>query len=225
MPYININEETRKKEIMTEVSSRLKKLYPEAACALKWGEGRENGWRLMVMARLSAQCTDARVNSVCEELFKKYPTPEDLANAPINEIEDVIRPCGLYRMKAKDIKSECADVVEKYGGVVPCEMDDLLSLSGVGRKIANLLRGDLYGKPAIVADTHFMRICGRLGMYDKELRDAYKIEKIMIDLVDPEEQSDLCHRIVLFGRDVCSARSPRCEGCPLSDVCGYVKIK
>ena len=196
---------------------KLKTVYPDAACALEWG-GRD-GWKLLIMGRLSAQCTDARVNIVCRELFGAFPTLESIADAPIEELERIVRPCGLYRMKAKEIKAACRMLIDDFDGIIPDNMDDLLKLPGVGRKIANLLLGDLYKKPAVVADTHCIRICGRLGFYPEELKDPVKVEKIMSGYLVPEEQSDFCHRIVQFGRDVCIARSPRCSECPLSEIC------
>lgn len=205
-----------KRERMTQIVAELKRVYPDAACALEFGG---EGWRLLVMGRLSAQCTDARVNIVCRELFQKYPTCEGLAYAELEDIESIVRPCGLYHTKAKNIKDSCRILVEEYGGVLPEDMDELLKLPGVGRKIANLLLGDIYNKPAIVADTHMIRICGRLGMYPATLKDPYKVELIMSELVEPSEQSDLCHRIVQFGRDICSARSPKCNACPIADKC------
>ena len=207
------------KKRAADVVERLKTLYPEALCALEWGGGEENGWKLLVMGRLSAQCTDARVNIVCRELFAKYPTLESLADAPIDEIERIVRPCGLYRTKASDIKKACRALIDNFGGVIPNNMEDLLTLSGVGRKIANLLLGDLYKMPALVADTHCIRICGRLGFYPEDMKDSVKTERIMSELIEPSEQSDFCHRIVQFGRDVCVARSPRCDGCILADIC------
>lgn len=201
----------------SEAVERLKKLYPDATCALEWGN--KDGWRLLVMGRLSAQCTDARVNIVCRELFGEFPTLEAMANAPIEEIERIVRPCGLYRMKAADIKNSCRMLIDDFGGIIPDNMEDLLKLPGVGRKIANLLLGDLYKKPAIVADTHCIRICGRLGFYPEDMKDPVKTEKIMSAIIAPCEQSDFCHRIVQFGRDVCSARSPNCHECILSDLC------
>lgn len=208
---------------MAAIVDRLKNVYPEAECALESGG---IAWRLLVMARLSAQCTDARVNIVCRELFAKYPSLDSLADAPLSDIEDVVRPCGLFRTKSDSIKRACIMLRDDFGGIVPDNMDDLLSLPGVGRKIANLILGDVYSKPAIVADTHCIRICGRFGMYPTEMKDPTKVEKIMSELVAPEEQSDFCHRIVQFGRDTCSARSPKCYECPLLDLCGYKnKIK
>ena len=195
----------------------LKKVYPDAACALEWGG--EEGWKLLVMGRLSAQCTDARVNVVCRELFKNFPTLKSVADAPIEELERIVRPCGLYRMKAKEIKAACRMLIDDFGGLIPDEMDELLKLPGVGRKIANLLLGDIYKKPAVVADTHCIRICGRLGFYPEDLKDPVKVEKIMAGYIEPSEQSDFCHRIVQFGRDTCIARSPQCKGCPLGEIC------
>ena len=214
----------KEKKRAADIVERLKVLYPEALCALEWGGGQENGWKLLVMGRLSAQCTDARVNIVCRELFAEYPTLESLADAPIEEIERIVRPCGLYRTKASDVKRSCRALIDNFGGVIPDNMDDLLTLSGVGRKIANLLLGDLYKKPALVADTHCIRICGRLGFYPEDMKDPLKTEKIMSELIEPAEQSDFCHRIVQFGRDVCIARSPRCEECILADVCKHRSI-
>ena len=201
---------------MAEIVARLEKIYPEAVCALEYGG---EPWRLLVMARLSAQCTDARVNIVCRELFAKYPTLESLADAPLSDIENIVRPCGLFRTKAQSIKASCEILRDEYGGRVPDTMEELLLLPGVGRKIANLLLGDIYKRPAVVADTHCIRICGRLGFYPEDLKDPVKVEKLMSGYLAPEEQSDFCHRIVQFGRDVCIARSPRCADCPLSEIC------
>ena len=200
----------------SEAEQRLRALYPDAACSL---EAANDPWRLLVMARLSAQCTDERVNIVCKDLFCEYPTAVDMANAPIEKIENLIRACGLYRGKAKSIKEASQIICEKYGGRVPDTMDELLSLPGVGRKIANLILGDVYKKGGIVADTHCMRICGRLGFYENGQKDPIKTEKIMSPLLPTELQSDFCHRLVMFGRDVCTARSPKCGECPLEDIC------
>ena len=200
----------------------LKKIYPDAACALEWGG--EDAWKLLIMGRLSAQCTDARVNIVCRELFSVFPTLESVANAPIEELERIVHPCGLYRMKAKDIKYACLMLLEEFGGKLPDTMEELLKLPGVGRKIANLLLGDIYKKPAVVADTHCIRICGRLGFYPEDLKDPVKVEKIMSGYLAPEEQSDFCHRIVQFGRDVCIARAPKCGECPLAEICEGKRI-
>lgn len=208
----------KKRERIALIVERLEAIYPEAVCALEYGG---EPWRLLVMARLSAQCTDARVNIVSRELFSRFPTLDSLADAPLSEIEDIVRPCGLFRTKAKSIKEACTALRDDFGGRVPDNMEDLISLSGVGRKIANLLLGDIYGKPAIVADTHCIRICGRLGMYDTSLKDPHKVELIMSELIEPEKQSDFCHRIVQFGRDTCMARSPKCADCPLSHLCDF----
>ena len=205
-----------KKERIALIIEELKKIYPEAVCALEFGG---EPWKLLVMGRLSAQCTDARVNIVCKELFEKFPTCEALANTSYTEIEEIIRPCGLFRTKAQSIKDACRMLMDEYAGKLPDDMDELLKFPGVGRKIANLLLGDIFHKPAIVADTHMIRICGRFGMYPQKLKDPHKVEMIMSELVEPEEQSDLCHRIVQFGRDVCSARSPKCNECPISHLC------
>ena len=212
--------EKQKRENMARIVAILEKIYPDAVCALEHGG---EPWKLMVMARLSAQCTDARVNQVCKELFKQFPTLDALADAPLSKIADVVRSCGLWQRKSADIKEECRIVRDDFGGKVPDNMEDLLSLPGVGRKIANLLLGDVYGKPAIVADTHCIRICGRFGMYPTSSKDPLKTEKIMSRLISPEKQSDFCHRIVQFGRDVCTARAPRCGECPLRELCAYPK--
>ena len=207
-----------KRERLALVIERLKQVYPEAECALEY-EG--DPWRLLVMARLSAQCTDARVNIVSRELFDVFPTAEDMMEGELSEIERIVKPCGLYRMKAKNIK-DCAEIiVTKFDGRIPDNMDELLTLPGVGRKIANLLIGDIYGGAAIVCDTHCIRICGRLGFYPENEKNPQKIEKILTPLVPTSEQTDLCHRLVWFGRDVCTARSPRCDECNIREVCSY----
>ena len=207
-----------KRERLALIIERLKDVYPEAECALEY-EG--DPWRLLVMARLSAQCTDARVNIVSRELFRVFPTARDMMDGDLSEIEKIVKPCGLYRMKAKNIK-DCAEIiVSKYDGRIPDNMDELLTLPGVGRKIANLIIGDIFGGEAIVCDTHCIRICGRLGMYPESEKDPTKIEKILRGLMDVREGSDFCHRIVLFGRETCSARAPECNECPLSDICEH----
>ena len=205
-----------KKRRLALIVERLKEIYPEAECALHYGG---DPWKLMVMGRLSAQCTDARVNIVCEELFRIFPTALDMANGNLLEIEEIIKPCGLYRMKADNIREASRMMITDFGGELPDNMDDLLKLPGVGRKIANLLLGDVFGKEAIVTDTHCIRICGRLGMYPEKEKDPTKIEKILRELMDLKEGSDFCHRIVFFGRETCTARSPMCDSCPLSDLC------
>ena len=208
----------QKKERMAAIVERMKSIYPEALCALEW-----NGepWKLLIMGRLSAQCTDARVNIVCREMFKAYPTPKALAEASVEEIEQYIRPCGLYHVKAQNTKDACAMLVNEYGGQLPDTMEELLRFPGVGRKVANLLLGDIFHKGGTVADTHCIRICGRFGMYPEALKDPVKVEKIMDELIPQEERCDFCHRVVQFGRDTCSARTPKCEACPLADLCEH----
>ncbi len=213
---------SQKKQNIADAVEILKGIYPDSACALEYGG---EPWRLMVMARLSAQCTDARVNEVCRTLFERFPTLDSLADAPLEDIADIVRPCGLWQTKSRNIKEECAIVRDSFGGKVPNTMEQLLTLPGVGRKIANLLLGDVYGMPAVVADTHCIRICGRLGMYPETLKDAHKVEKVLVTLIEPCEQSDFCHRIVRFGRDVCTARSPKCQKCPLSEICAHKKAQ
>lgn len=214
---------------MAAIVERLKAVYPDAICALEWG-GQHGGnpefllresWKLLVMGRLSAQCTDARVNIVCRELFNRFPTVYAMADAAVEDIEAIVRPCGLYRTKAKNIKDACRILAEDYDGIVPDDMDALLTLPGVGRKIANLLLGDIYKKGGVVTDTHCIRICGRLGFYPDSLKDPLKVERILTPLIAEADQSDFCHRIVQFGRDTCMARSPSCGECPLRDLCAH----
>ena len=205
-----------KRERLAVVMERLNALYPVSECALEYGG---DPWKLLVMGRLSAQCTDARVNLVCKELCAKYPDCYAMADAELEEIEKIVKPCGLYKTKAESIKLSSHIIAEDYSGRLPDTMEELLLLPGVGRKIANLLLGDVFGKGAIVCDTHFIRILGRLGMYSEKLKDATKIEFIMRELMDVSEGSDFCHRIVTFGREICTARSPRCKECPLADAC------
>lgn len=206
----------QKKERMAAIVTALKQVYPEATCALESGG---EPFKLLIMGRLSAQCTDARVNIVCRDLFEKYPTAADIAAAPLEDIEAIVRPCGLYHVKAQNIIDACRMLLTDYGGEMPCDMEELLKFPGVGRKIANLLRGDLFHLPAIVADTHCIRLCGRFGMYPTTEKDPTRVEKTLSALVEPAEQSDLCHRLVQFGRDVCTARAPRCEACPIRHLC------
>lgn len=209
---------TEKAARLAAVDARLAERYGAAVCALEYGG---DPWKLLVMGRLSAQCTDARVNLVCRELFSHFPDPASMANAPLCEIERIVKPCGLFRVKAANIRDASAQLLDRFGGALPDTMEQLLTLPGVGRKIANLLLGDVFGKPAVVCDTHCIRICGRLGMYPETLKDPLKIERILGALLAPEAGSDFCHRIVLFGRDVCTARAPRCAECPLSDLCAH----
>ena len=209
---------SEKKKRLAQITQRLEEIYPDALCALEY-EG--DPWRLLVMGRLSAQCTDARVNVVAKELFSKFPTPYSMADGDITEIEEIVKPCGLYRMKAANIKDASRLLVERYGGNLPDTMEELLEFPGVGRKIANLLLGDIFAKPAIVCDTHCIRICGRFGMYPESEKNPEKIEMILHGLMDASEGSDFCHRIVLFGRETCTARSPMCEDCALADLCEH----
>lgn len=199
-----------------KIIEKLKELYPDALCSLEYGD---DPWKLLVAARLSAQCTDERVNIVTKDLFARFPTAESVASCDLAELESLIRPCGLFRTKAKSIKETSAMIAELFDGKVPDNMEDLLSLPGVGRKIANLILGDVYHKPGIVADTHCIRICGRLGYYNTSKKDPLFTERVMEKVIPPEEQSDFCHRIVLFGREYCSARNPSCSSCPLSEYC------
>ena len=191
----------------------LKKEYPDVICSLNYTDA----FQLLIATRLSAQCTDARVNLVTPELFRNYPTAEKMSEAPIQKIEELIKTCGLYKTKAKDLKEIATRIVSVYGGKVPKEMDDLLTLSGVGRKTANLVRGDIFGLPAIVCDTHFIRLCNRLGFVST--KDPLKVEKEMLKILPPNESNDFCHRAVLHGRAVCTARTAFCEKCVLNEIC------
>lgn len=201
-----------------KIISTLEALYPSPKCGLEW-EG--DPYRLLVMAILSAQCTDARVNLVAQTLFKRFPSAWDMAEAELTDIEREIHSVGLYHSKAKALKDCCARVCEAYGGEVPREMNDLLTLRGVGRKVANLLRGDIFGLGGIVADTHCIRISDRLGLADG--KDPLKTERALSKVVPLEKQSDFCHRMVLFGREICTARSPKCGECKLKEFCEYNK--
>ena len=211
-----------KRKRLSDIVEALKEIYPDAECALHYGG---DPWKLLVMGRLSAQCTDARVNIVSEELFARFPDALSMAEADVEVIAEIVKPCGLYRMKAQNLKDASEMLVTRYGGTLPDTMEELLLFPGVGRKIANLLLGDVFGKEAIVCDTHCIRICGRLGMYPEKEKDPTKIEKILRELIDLKEGSDFCHRIVFFGREICTARSPRCEECPLRDLCEKGKRK
>ena len=197
----------------------LKDRYPQALCALHY----QTDYQLMIAVRLSAQCTDARVNMVTPALFEAYPTLDDLANANISDIEGYIHSCGFYRQKAKDIVLSCQMLIRDYDWKVPGKMEELLKLPGVGRKTANLLLGDLYAVPgSVVCDTHCIRICGRLGL--SHGKEPEKVEKQLRAILPPEESSDFCHRIVLFGRDCCTARNPKCSECPLAIHCTQINI-
>ena len=205
----------RKKELAKEVIERLKKEYPDAGCSLEY----DQAWKLLVSVRLAAQCTDARVNIVVEKLKEKFPDVKALAEAPVEEIEEIVRPCGLGKSKARDI-SACMKILwEQYGGNVPEDFDSLLKLPGVGRKSANLIMGDVFGKPAIVTDTHCIRLANRIGLVDG-IKEPKKVEMALWKIIPPEEGNDLCHRFVYHGREVCTARTkPYCDRCCLNDVC------
>ena len=202
------------KKKVAAIIELLKGRYPQALCALHY----KTDYQLMIAVRLSAQCTDARVNLVTPALFEAYPTLDDLANANISDIEGYIHSCGFYRQKAKDIVLSCQMLINDYNRKVPDSMEELLKLPGVGRKTANLLLGDLYAVPgSVVCDTHCIRICGRLGL--SQGKEPEKVEKQLRAILPPEESSDFCHRIVLFGRDCCTARNPKCGECPLAMYC------
>ena len=201
----------RKKEIALIVVSGLEKIYPETACMLEYNK--EKPYELMIAGRLSAQCTDARVNIVTKTLFARFQSLEEFADADISEIEEIVKPCGLYKTKAKSIVQMCQMLIEKFDGKIPKTIEELTSLSGIGRKTANLIMGDINGEPAIVTDTHFIRITRRLGLTANS--DPKKVEDDLRVLIPPEKSSDFCHRIVFFGREYCSARTPKCNECPL----------
>ncbi len=208
-----------KKQRAREMIERLKKEYPDASCTLDYNEA----WKLLVSVRLAAQCTDARVNVVVQDLYARFPDVEALANAPVEEIEAIVKPCGLGHSKARDI-SACMKVLqEKYDGKVPDDFDKLLELPGVGRKSANLIMGDVFGKPAIVTDTHCIRLTNRMGLVDG-ITDPKKVEMELWKLIPPEEGNDFCHRLVEHGRAVCTARTkPYCDKCCVADVCKKVR--
>lgn len=204
-----------KEELALEVIKRLKKEYPVAGCTLDYNEA----WKLLVSVRLAAQCTDARVNVVVEDLYERFPDVDALADATPEEIEQIVRPCGLGKSKARDI-SACMKILrDQYGGQVPGQFDELLKLPGVGRKSANLIMGDVFGKPAIVTDTHCIRLVNRIGLVDG-IKEPKKVEMELWKIIPPKEGSDFCHRLVFHGRDVCTARTkPHCEQCCLESIC------
>lgn len=204
-----------KKQRALEIIERLKREYPDADCTLDY----EEVWKLLVSVRLAAQCTDARVNVVVQGLFAKYPDVDALAAADVDDIEQIVRPCGLGRSKARDISACMKMLRDEYGGKVPEDFDALLKLPGVGRKSANLIMGDVFGKPAIVTDTHCIRLSNRMGLVDG-IKDPKKVEMALWKLIPPEEGSDFCHRLVNHGREVCTARTkPYCDRCCLEDIC------
>ena len=209
-----------KKEQALEIIKRLKAEYPDADCTLDY----DDAWKLLVSVRLAAQCTDARVNVVVQDLYEKFPTMESLAAADVDEIEKIVRPCGLGRSKARDISLCMKMLMEEFGGRVPDDFDALMKLPGVGRKSANLIMGDVFGKPAIVTDTHCIRLTNRMGLVDG-IKEPKKVEMALWKIIPPEEGSDFCHRLVYHGRDVCTARTkPYCDRCCLADICKKVGV-
>lgn len=202
-----------KKERVVKAVKALEILYPDAICSLEYTDA----FQLLIATRLSAQCTDARVNIVTPSLFKKYPDAQSMAKASIESVEELIKTCGLYKTKAKDLVGIAKMITEEFGGTVPDTIEQLTKLPGVGRKTANLVCGDVYGKPAVVTDTHFIRLCNRLGFVDTT--NPLKVENAMRKLLPPDKSNDFCHRSVLFGRDICTARKTYCEKCPLAEFC------
>lgn len=210
-----MSKEFTKETLALEIIERLKAEYPDADCTLDY----DDAWKLLVGVRLAAQCTDARVNIVVEKLYEKFPDVDALASAPVEEIEAIVRPCGLGKSKARDISACMKILKEQYGGKVPDDFDALLKLPGVGRKSANLIMGDVFGKPAIVTDTHCIRLVNRMGLVDN-IKEPKKVEMALWKIIPPEEGSDFCHRLVFHGREICTARTkPYCDRCCLQDIC------
>ena len=210
-----------KKELTLEIIERLKKEYPDADCTLDYNQA----WKLLVSVRLAAQCTDARVNEVVPGLYAKFPDVNALAQAPVEEIEEIVKPCGLGHSKARDISACMKMLKEKYDGKVPGDFDALMELPGVGRKSANLIMGDVFGKPAIVTDTHCIRLVNRMGLVDG-IKEPKKVEMALWKIIPPEEGSDFCHRLVYHGREICTARTkPYCDRCCLNDICGKAGVE
>jgi len=210
-----VPELLKNKDVLT-IIKLLEECYPEPVCALEF----KKDYELLFAARLAAQCTDARVNTVTPVLFKRYPTLEALAGADIKELEDIVHPCGFYRVKARDIIAASAMLIGVFNGKVPGTMEELLRLPGVGRKTANLMLGDIFKKPAVVVDTHCIRLSNRIGLVDT--RDPVKIETALRDMLPPEKSSDFCHRLVLHGRAVCTARNPACSACCIAGLCCHI---
>lgn len=213
------NANTDLKEKALKIVDALEAVYPEAQCSLEYIKPYE----LLIATRLSAQCTDARVNIVTKVLFKEYPTLEAFADAKIEDVEEIVRPCGLFRTKAKSIVELANVLINEYGGELPKTLEELIKLPGIGRKTANLIMGDVYHQPAVVTDTHCIRICKRLGL--SQNTEPHKVEKELKAILPPERSSDFCHRLVVFGRETCSARSPKCESCPLRELCDDFSAK
>lgn len=212
-----------KKQRAAEAVERLKQIYPEAICSLEFNKYKP--YELLIATRLSAQCTDARVNIVTRELFSQYQSLEELAGARLEDIERIIHSCGFYKVKSHDVIEMSKQLLERHGGELPNNIEELTKLSGIGRKTANLIMGDIFHQPAIVVDTHCIRICGRLGLSSGST-DPKKVEDELKKVINPIESSDFCHRIVMFGRDTCIARTPKCKDCQLADICSYnIKLK
>ncbi len=210
-----MNQTMKKEELALAIIKRLKQQYPDAGCTLDYNEA----WKLLVSVRLAAQCTDARVNVVVEGLYKKFPDVDALAEAKVEDIEAIVKPCGLGHRKARDISACMKILKEQYGGKVPEQFDQLLKLPGVGRKSANLIMGDVFGKPAIVTDTHCIRLTNRMGLVDG-IREPKKVEMALWKIIPAKEGSDFCHRLVYHGREICTARTrPYCHKCCLEDIC------
>ena len=206
---------TKKQKLALEVIERLREEYPDAECTLDY----DQAWKLLIGVRLAAQCTDERVNIVVEKLYEKFPDVDALADADVAEIEEIVRPCGLGKSKARDIRACMKILKEQYGGQIPKTFDELLKLPGVGRKSANLIMGDVFGEPAIVTDTHCIRLVNRIGLVDG-IKEPKKVEMELWKIIPPEEGSDFCHRLVYHGREVCTARTkPHCDRCCLADIC------
>jgi endonuclease-3 len=214
----NENENENEKNRINVIINRLKEKYPLAECSLEY---ETEPYKLLIMARLSAQCTDARVNIVAKDLFNEFKSINDFAGADLEKLEKAVFSCGLYKTKARNIKDMCRMIINDFNSQVPEEMDDLLKLPGIGRKIANLIRGDIFGKPAIVTDTHCIRISNRLNLCNSE--NPQVVEKQLVKIIPPEESSDFCHRLVLFGREYCKSQNPKCGECFLRDLCGFIK--
>ena len=211
--------QTKKQITALKAVEALKQKYPDAICSLEYTDA----FQLLIATRLSAQCTDKRVNMVTPELFSEFPTAQSMANADLSRVEELIKTCGLYKTKAKDLIGIGKMIVEKYNGIVPDTIEELTTLPGVGRKTANLVCGDIYKKPAVVTDTHFIRICNRLGFV--KTKNPLTVENEMRKLLPPQKSNDFCHRSVLFGRDICTARKAFCETCVLNDICPKKGIK